>query len=204
MVGDIEITEKALEDYLEQKMIEGICPVTDSAISKVFRQAGVDGYGVTDIITYTAPNFLNGQFMSEQRLVVYELKRGIIDVKAVMQIARYRAAFSRYRGMMEERGDVENLLEYYVEYILVGGSVDLDSDLVFLLNTMDWLEVYTYEIDLDNGITFECNSKTWHKTGSLDGVKRIVSESLSVPPTDNHCSEDNSDRGQEDGEIQKS
>lgn len=144
MIGDIEISEKKLEDIIYDHLVSSAihgqldAVVGDYGIISVKRQFNLGPYGIADIIAFNEPDH-EGIVLCD----IYELKKGIINKDALIQILRYKAGFEKYLSehKLDDRIKVGRLL-------LVGASISRDDFFELMPNAIEELEIYTYDIDL--------------------------------------------------------
>ena len=161
----MDFLEKDLEDIIFEAMQQdrsvlykrGLTTVSTNCDSKFFRQPDFGKYGRPDIVEV---DFTYGN------VIIYELKKGKINIDTLLQASRYAIAAKRF------------LAEYSIhvdpKIILIGREIESDSDFVLLCETMQDLYVYTYSYDID-GISFSI-SRGWHITGDDEKTYNILSK----------------------------
>lgn len=155
-----EISEKELEDFIvgisdgqpgaehDELFIEGRC----------FRQVNLDGYGIADLI------FIHFDAIDRDLSVeIVELKKGVIDMKAVGQVCRYRVGVERFISKIIERHSHFRRASYQVSCCLIGNGYAQD-DTRYVVDCLDGVNTYIYGIDLARGISFK-HSDGWYNTG---------------------------------------
>lgn len=114
------------------------------------REFQIGNYGRADIITFQRPEYDGEYRIGGGELTIYELKNKEINVDSFIQVVRYAKGMRR---MVNAYG--AQYLKYpRIRMVLVGRSIDLRNDFVYLADIVEGLEVYTYEYNFD-GITFD-------------------------------------------------
>lgn len=162
--------ESTLEDYLFKRMsLDGICPISHSAVHRVVRQMDTGGYGIVDLVAYFR-GVDNGERLLDDEIYVYELKKGNLDKSAFCQIARYKRAFER----AIEHGHLD-IDPASIHYHLVGAGVSLDGDTAYLVDACaDWLTVSKFSISLESGIEFEQSSDWYRPKENLEAISITI------------------------------
>lgn len=148
----MDFLEKDLEDIIwdssqikEERELLAIRGLDISG--KLYRQVKLGEYGILDLMSIAIYN-------SCIEVTIYELKKDEINFLTMMQASRYGTAIREYIG-----------IEYYnlnrpvnIKFVLIGKSVDLKSDFIFLYNHSDnfTIKLYTYALD---GLRFSTISK---------------------------------------------
>lgn len=133
-------------------------------------QVNFGTYGIADIICWTVINEFGTRKLFFQ---VVELKKEVIDVNTLMQASRYVKAINE----IFDKFNLENTT-INIEIILIGKTIQTNGDFVFLTDFVKNLKVYTYEIDLIDGINFK-QHRGWCKTntgGLLSPLKLFVKD----------------------------
>ena len=148
-------SEKDLEDYICEYMEKhGQCPVTGENVELWWRQVNFGGYGIADIIkAYFDPN-------GDIYLTVLELKNEKITSKCLAQTLRYRTCVKEFIG--ERFNKHEEKIHVYSE--ILGTRLSMQDDTCYLVNDLESLSVYSFEIDVDNGFSVESIGKGWSRT----------------------------------------
>lgn len=153
----MELSEKELEDVIYHTNDEKIQSKGLFYKGVKFRQLKIGNYGIADIVTAYRSYYHNKSILT---ITVYELKKGILNTSAFLQALRYCMGIKRY---INERKP--NIL-FKLRIILVGDSIDLNSDFVYLTTLFDnestyiangkisSVNLYTYSFDID-GFSFE-------------------------------------------------
>jgi len=143
-------TEQELEDYLlEHYALIGDVEVyrdivTESTWDREFSQLVIGNYGRTDIVRMKYN--LKHNYLTIQ---ITELKKGQLDKDALFQICRYKRGFER---IFEEYGYDDLSIDF--EGVLIGSSVQSGTDFVHAVGQIDWLEMYTFDLSMMEGISF--------------------------------------------------
>jgi len=103
------------------------------------RQVKIGNYGIADVITFD-------RFENHAEVTIYELKRDHIDVSALLQCVRYAKGVSLYLRSRE--------FSFSIKLVLIGKTVDLNSDFVYFADIFENIKLYLYSYDF-NGTHFE-------------------------------------------------
>lgn len=165
MSKNINFLEKDLETILFEAPQEEISKRGLSCFrhENIYRQITLGNYGFADIITNSFYQ-QSPEDMMHITITIYELKNLKVDLSALAQIARYIKGVKR---LTRELGNKENIA-LHVSGVLIGRSLELNGDFVFLLDMMEDIECYTYAFDY-RGISF-CKQSgfTMSKEGDSD------------------------------------
>lgn len=160
--------EKELEDFLCNNRNEKTGyyeDVIDGGLwRKEFRQFRIGSYGIADIVR------LNQGISDSLEVQIVELKKGVLDKPALMQICRYKTGLARMIDKVFPDG-----MEVEFSGSLVGSDIETNSDIVYVMDQIPWLEVYTFEISISTGIDFEDYS-SWslkNENFNMEGLPSI-------------------------------
>ena len=155
----MKFLEKDLEDIIWDNIqndesrwklaYRGITPA--KYLHRSYRQLSIGNYGVADIVTAYRDGG-GGLYVT-----VWELKRLIIDVNALIQAARYVKGIESY---LSKR--ISDSFYFEVDCVLIGSEVD-KGDWVYLNSLLKKVRVFTYQYDID-GISFRENSLNYSLT----------------------------------------
>lgn len=109
---------------------------------KKFRQLKIGNYGISDVITVNRNYEIN-----RLSITIYELKKDAIGVSTFMQAVRYAKGIHSWLRKHKS-------FEYDLRFALVGKYIDFNTDLVYLPDIYENIELYTYEYEFD-GIHFK-------------------------------------------------
>lgn len=152
-------SEKELEDAICRSLDKGTNPIDGSRVTSYKRQVWLGEYGKVDIIAFCKDDDENNG--NPTQLTVIELKNTPLKHDHASQIARYKGFFDN--SPVYSESNIED-----ITYQLVGlKTFPSSSDLCYLLQSMDWLEVYEIHADFENGITID-QMGGWHPTKSKD------------------------------------
>jgi hypothetical protein len=154
--------EKELEDYLFSQPESPI-----GCYGKCFRQFEIKGYGIVDLL-YVDIDY-NGKVRPLIQIKIIELKKDKIDFNALGQISRYKIALERYFN------NSTHYFNYDIEGILVGSKY-ASGDICFTIDSTEWLSCYLYEVNLLEGITFECSEGWFNKGEDLTRLDKTSKE----------------------------
>lgn len=145
--------ESDLEELLFDSMKDGWCIATQREVLRCFRQFDLCGYGIADLVTISANETSKDHFTPQ--IDVYELKNGPINTDAVGQIARYLRGFERAVAG-------NHLPKIKICGHVIGNSIDLNGDVVFLLDCLPTITPWVFSLDPHEGIQFS-KSSGWFK-----------------------------------------
>jgi len=148
-------SEKQLEDYLYGRMSGGDCVITGGAVDQVYRQFDLGVYGFIDLV-----GFYRNEDDKTITMTIYELKKDTLKCAHYAQISRYKTGFDKLIEIIAF--DFGYSLDF--EYILIGSDIDHQNDAGYLGDTLDWLNIYTFSIDMHTGIDFS-HQDGWHREG---------------------------------------
>lgn len=158
---DMKFLERDLEDILYNytaacNQSGFITPPYDFVgAGKMFRQVNLGGYGVADLVEVVIVRDDAGR--RHLFINIIECKQNQIDIFAYMQVKRYKAAF------LELLADINlSNTSVHVHTVLVGKSIEEDSDFVFLLNDDRFCTVFRYAYSHD-GIKFTLEPNIWFR-----------------------------------------
>ena len=161
-------SEKDLEDYIcEHIDNHGVCPVTGENVELWWRQVNFGGYGIADIIKV--------QFDPEGDIyvTVLELKNEKITSKCIAQTLRYRTCLKEF--VSEKFNNHDEKIHIYSE--ILGTRLSMQDDTCYLVNNLENLSVYSFEIDVDNGFSVNSIGKGWSRTDpEFNDNKNIVNK----------------------------
>jgi len=172
----IQFLERDLEDIIfnapQDKLQErGL----DIAYDVIKRQVNLGSYGIADMVTF---DYFNLETFGEKSLIitVYELKKGNINVQALMQAAKYVKGIQR---ILERTLNIKNTrIEYKI--CLVGCELDYSGGFLLLTDLIDCLEMYTYRYDFD-GISFEFRNEFINSIENMpDGISDYAKDIFST------------------------
>ena len=180
------LAEKDLENIIfeAQKTEQGRMKLRERGLcvsGKFYRQVNLAEYGVVDLLSINK----NISPYPEEGYITYieifELKKDVIKVDALIQIARYKTAINHL---------FNNFDNINISINLIGLDIDTSNDFVFLCNLIEDLSIYSYSYDLE-GLKFECENQFWHFTDTplldskikaldfnLDNIDNILTPTL--------------------------
>lgn len=144
----MNVLEKDLEDMLFEYLDD-----FDALLSKgfehgchrKFRQVNFGSYGIADIIGISEYGNAESKFI---QINIYELKKEEISVETLLQAVRYAKAL---KIIFNKSNPID---EIAFSIILVGKTLRLNSEFVFLTDFYENLHLYTYSFDFNKGILF--------------------------------------------------
>lgn len=160
--------EKELENYLYTLVVDHNEDHPLEVSGKAFQQVELKGYGIMDLVYLDS--YGDVPRTSTVKITIVELKKGKIDLVAVAQISRYKQAIERLIERHHARDNKPIRIIIEVEGILVGSGM-ASGDVCYLVDSIDWLRMFSYDLSLKNGLTFK-SEQGWYN----------VDENLSVIP----------------------
>ncbi|MES2395888.1 MAG: hypothetical protein V4549_07790 [Bacteroidota bacterium] len=122
------------------------------------RQLRIGNYGVADLVTCHRNydlEFMEGLEKPIKHpyaeITVYELKQKEVNIKTLIQGARYCAGIRNY---LDKR---KLSFIYKINLVLIGNSFNVDSDILYLEQLFENLSIVTYKI-IDDVVSFEYHS----------------------------------------------
>lgn len=168
----MKISEKELEDYIFKNHNKKILGSFLSG-NLITRQINFKAYGRFDILIIDAEssNFI--------KYKIVELKEDEIDYKALGQICRYGVALKR--TLKKIYPELEEDIDYSIDLYLIGKNIDMKEDFIFISERINNLSIYTYDINLEEGISFEyVNERGWHRKKEKTNytIKKFVRKAM--------------------------
>jgi hypothetical protein len=164
----MDFLEKDLEDILYDNNSDNICMRGLSCFKYDYieRQVDLKQYGIADLITLKK----NGKHL---HFTVYELKNKVLNPAAFWQTIRY------IRGVQDTLSNCnfKNRI-ISVSGVMIGRSIDLNTDLCFLPSIDSVIDMYTYQYNL-YGMTFKRVNNNYTKT-NFDGIRLSQFETRSA------------------------
>ena len=148
----MEFLEKDLEDIIWDAPSDELLKRGLYIKGKIRRQVKVGSYGIADIVSIEKQSEIHpicGIIDQTVVITVFELKKQVCDVSALMQAARYATGIEQYLNKRKLFGDVSVVFRI----VLIGKSI-CKSDFCYLPSFMDNLHVYTYKYTF-SGIEFK-------------------------------------------------
>lgn len=155
----MKILEKHLEEVIYEADSLDLCERGMCVSGKRFRQLRIGNYGVADLVTVekswnTYHYAAYSEVIPVLQITVYELKQYEISTKTLLQAMKYCKGIKRYLAHRKFK------FRPRFRIVLVGKTVDLTDNLVYLPDLFDQREVdsfvfsmYTYKYEL-NGLKF--------------------------------------------------
>lgn len=165
--------EKELEDYLVDDCHElgGKKYFHDSITGEMFadevRQLKIGAYGIADIVRLNYHDQRN-----TFQVQITELKKGILNKDGLFQICRYKRGLERYVSALKKHKGISFEVEFFG--VLCGSGIELSTDFVYAAEQVDWLELYTFSICIEHGISFDFQKG--FKIGRSDEEEAFTSE----------------------------
>lgn len=130
----------------------------------VKRQFTIGRYGICDLITLSRPkyNVKTGKH-SKIKITIYELKKGELNVEALMQVATYSKGVERWLVHNKQ------LKDYEIKCVLVGSEIQRNS-WVYLSSQLldkDKIKIYKYNIDYNGLYLIPVDLSTYCKSNEF-------------------------------------
>lgn len=141
----MNILEKEIEDVIYDAITSDFNALTEHGLELVcdmyFRQFDLGEFGIADIIGVSANE--NKEYA---KVEIIELKKDMVNAGAFFQALRYARALQII---------FNDFKEVDIRIILIGKTIDLKSDACFLSDIFPNVDLFTWNIDLKLGISFE-------------------------------------------------
>lgn len=147
----MDFLERDLEDIIYDTPSEYLYKRGLNVYGKRIRQLRLGNYGIADLVTIRkrfTPEEDNCFSYHEFFITIYELKKGNINISTYLQAIRYCRAIQR---IFEKR---KINAHFKFKIVLVGKTLDISSDFVYLTEFNDMVELYTYQYKID-GLYFK-------------------------------------------------
>ena len=163
------VDENELEQFLMESWRDGYFPI-DEKFGKLNNQVSIMGYGIIDILGTSFSMSLKDENKKISRrninikitATIFELKKDVIDHRAVAQISRYKTGVEKILKYFQYRNNIKRY-DYEVNGILIGSGYPENSEICFLVDNCEWLRMFKYEICMYSGLLLE-ESNGWYKT----------------------------------------
>jgi hypothetical protein len=141
----------AIESYDHEILAERGLPINIEFTYK--RQFDLGSYGRADIIGFRVhPSRTNINTGRKERIVevdIIELKKDKVNASTLFQAIRYAKA-------IQHKIKHENINYTFLFSIhLVGKSIDVDNDFIYLPDVVNGITLYTYELSITKGLVFK-------------------------------------------------
>lgn len=134
--------EKDLEDIVFSTKNDFLMSRGLYISGKKARQLKIGNYGISDIVTVS-----RNHLYDRLSITVFELKKDTIGVSTFMQAIRYAKGIDSWLRKNKQ-------IEFDLSITLIGRTIDMNSDLIYLADVFENVELYTYEYEFD-GIRFK-------------------------------------------------
>jgi hypothetical protein len=140
------IDERELENFLMEPGNLQHIEIPEGGEERKYRQLNLGDYGIADIVVITPEvRPLDG---IDYLIHVIELKKDEIGPSTITQASRYVAGIKHYLGQIMGH---KLRIEYQIS--IVGRSLQ-DGDWWFLNGFLNNISIWTYDLDLETGISF--------------------------------------------------
>lgn len=184
----MKFLEKNLEDIIWQNVNteEGRMLLAERGLNIpgiTYRQVSFGSYGTADLVNFYITNSLQEKCAYYRVFTIYELKKEKVGIEAVMQAHRYKTALLQHLEKVQSSRPFDDI----VRVVVIGSSIDSNSDFTFLYNYLFDTEIYLYDYKID-GIHFDLQERNWHQINesmnddiisllktraSLSGLKKV-------------------------------
>lgn len=169
------ISEEELEDYLFEVANTGRNPIDAPGVC--LRQVNLKGYGIIDLL-YVNVSHEEGPDGSgfHVDITIVELKKNHVDLSALGQICRYRQGMERYLGhfMRKEKEWITSNI-----YGILVGIDYADGDICYAVDSIRWLQTYTYSLSLEDGAEFKESVGWFNESEDFKGLANIKKDIIS-------------------------
>lgn len=114
------------------------------------RQFDLGSYGISDLLGYSIRHKREGRRRVDVHLL--EIKKDDVNIQTLLQALRYCKGIER---ILKER---LNGIDLNIRISLIGRRIEKDSDFIFMPDFFKGLELYTYHLDFNHGISFKPHS----------------------------------------------
>jgi hypothetical protein len=168
-------SEKVIEDYIYKSLYEdGVCPISGEFFDLCFRQHQISSYGIPDIIKIQAS-------FDGIQVVILELKNVPLKENHLTQLCRYIAGAKKLACRYERL--FPGCPEISVRGELAGPYDPTESDMVWLLELVDDVSVYSLNLDIGKGFSSSLVGKGWSYSSEQKKAKpsliRLISGKVS-------------------------
>ncbi|WP_159467993.1 hypothetical protein [Dyadobacter sp. 3J3] len=159
----MKILEKDLENMLSTDNTEILIRrgLTCFDHKVILKQVDMGAYGIADVVGISSTDFLGENTI---QVSIYELKKDQIGFGAFGQACRYEAGLVKY---FREKCLFE---DYMISYciVLIGASIDLDSNFIFAAGSSCRTSCYTYSVDIEGVHFVRSNFEDFIPTNLVD------------------------------------
>lgn len=159
-------SERDLEDYIWHELVHSnTCPIAGEEVSFAYRQMGIPGYGITDIVKVAV-------FNHRTDITILELKNETLKESHLSQLARYMRGVERWASRYERFFPKHQVC---ITGELAGPVNPGSNDLVFLASRMDDIAVYDIGVSMESGFHSGMVGDGWFKRAEdLAGGKGVA------------------------------
>lgn len=143
----MDFVEKDLEEIIFNSDLSKLRQRGLNLHGKLKRQLHIGKYGIADLVCFKR-TYLEGSCIPVLKITVIELKPNNISLSAMMQAVGYA------RGIQDYLEHHKCELEYSIDIMLIGKTIDKKSNLTFLPSIFENLSFYTYKYGID-GLIFD-------------------------------------------------
>jgi|VirMetMinimDraft_7_1064189.scaffolds.fasta_scaffold76133_1 hypothetical protein len=144
----MNILEKEIEEIIAKADLESLERSGLKLRLNTIIQPNLSPYGIADLICYEADKDLSTG-ITTLYLQVIEIKKEKIDIYTLLQASKYAKAL---RAIMSDKRFDE--FKIVTEILLVGKKIDYSNNFIDLVEFIDNVSVFTYSIDMTDGIKF--------------------------------------------------
>ena len=171
----MDFLEKDLEDIIFEADNEELHKKGLFIYGKKYRQKRVGNYGILDLVTFDRSwrddsyIMMNGEakklYTRFLDITVYELKKGVVDIGALLQALRYCRGIDRY--ISDYRGFH---MEIKLNLVLIGSNVS-KRDFCYSPDIIDNLLIYTYGLENNEIQFYEYDNQSLREEGFPSKIK---------------------------------
>jgi len=170
----MNILEKEIEEIIAKADLELLEKSGLKLRLNTIIQPNLCPYGIADLICYEANRDIEtGE--TTLYLQVIEIKRDKVDVNTLLQASRYAKAVRAI--LSDSRFD---RFSVFTEIILIGKRIDDSNNFVDLIEFVGNINIYTYSLDLDNGLKFTKHTTPILNSNICPFVKNLLYPELEM------------------------
>jgi hypothetical protein len=169
----MKFLEKSLEDIIYETENSKLNHRGLSIEGRKYRQVKLGNYGISDIITFEKPVFINrNEYLRSTKedyynipvFTIYELKKDIVNYDTLIQSINYYKGllswfnksniFNNVKFYDSDKGDNIEKDEITMNIVMIGRKIDCKGSFSFIPEVFNNIKIYTYDYNFD-GIYFK-------------------------------------------------
>lgn len=169
----MNILEKEIEDIVFESLRNNKKELLERGFHfdgslKYDRQVYLGEYGIADIVGYGTTTVSNGSRWIYIHII--EIKKDQVNNGTLLQACRYARAIQRIVNKSLKNAYVS------IDISLIGKTINQSDDFVYMADIFGGVKLYTYSIDLVQGIKFNQHRGYFLKEESLPVTGRYFNE----------------------------